>query len=402
MAPALRRALAVLLFGALCGLALWLRDLYPGVSGVQRDFLRLAPFVLGGVALAMALWFHRGRVALALGVLLAAYGAFSSLSVYGPAATVLSSGAALLVPINLALLGLLPERGLWTARGLIRLGLLGGQAGLLAWAVAHPQGALGELLQGPWTAPGSLPGTELAPASLGAYALGGVVLLGLWLYRGSPLDGGLLGALTATLPPLHTGGDGATTVVFWGLACLLLGVSLVQESYRLAFVDELTGLPGRRALEEQLQRMGPGVVVAMLDVDHFKKFNDRYGHQVGDQVLRKVAGHLSRMEGGGRAFRYGGEEFTVLFPGKSLEEAAEIMDRVRQRIAASGFRVRTPARSGGKQGPDHRGQGGGREVKVTVSVGLAGRGADRAGDVLQAADQLLYRAKRKGRNRVCR
>ncbi|MDP0971523.1 diguanylate cyclase, partial [Klebsiella pneumoniae] len=85
-----------------------------------------------------------------------------------------------------------------------------------------------------------------------------------------------------------------------------------------AFRDELTGLPGRRALNERTQRLGRNYVLAITDVDHIKRFNDTHGHDVGDQVLRLVASKLSKVNGGGRAYRYGGEEFAVVFAGKSL------------------------------------------------------------------------------------
>ena len=94
----------------------------------------------------------------------------------------------------------------------------------------------------------------------------------------------------------------------------ILIVASLQESHRLAFRDELTGLPGRRALDERLRALPGRYTVAMVDVDHFKKFNDTHGHDIGDQVLRLVGARLAEVGGGGIAYRYGGEEFSVLFP----------------------------------------------------------------------------------------
>src|SRR3990167_5951921 len=98
---------------------------------------------------------------------------------------------------------------------------------------------------------------------------------------------------------------------FMAAAGAIMLVSLLQESHRLAFRDELTGLPSRRALEEGLHGLGPAHAIAMVDVDHFKKFNDTHGHDIGDQVLRLVAAQLRKIGGGGKAYRYGGEEFTL-------------------------------------------------------------------------------------------
>src|SRR5207302_1408861 len=90
-----------------------------------------------------------------------------------------------------------------------------------------------------------------------------------------------------------------------------LTAALVEASYHMAYQDSLTGLPARRALNEALLRLGGHYSVAMIDVDHFKRINDRHGHDVGDQVLRIIAAKLAQVPGGGKAYRYGGEEFAV-------------------------------------------------------------------------------------------
>src|SRR5688572_474514 len=117
----------------------------------------------------------------------------------------------------------------------------------------------------------------------------------------------------------------------------ILIVSLLEESHRLAFRDPLTGLPGRRALEERLRSLGNRFAIAMVDVDHFKKFNDTHGHDIGDQVLKLVGARLAQVGGGGIAYRYGGEEFSVLFPGSSLEDAMPHLEAIRASI--EGYRL---------------------------------------------------------------
>ncbi|OAE50899.1 diguanylate cyclase [Achromobacter xylosoxidans] len=186
-----------------------------------------------------------------------------------------------------------------------------------------------------------------------------------------------------------------------------LCISLAHEGFHMAFRDELTGLPGRRALNERLQRMGRVYTLAMADVDHFKAFNDTHGHDVGDQVLRMVASQLRRVPGGGQAYRYGGEEFTLVFPGKTAAEAMPHLETVRRAIEAYQMRLRDkPARPKADQiGQRRRGGRGGRGVRplrVTVSIGVAERSdALRAPDaVIKAADQALYKAKDGGRNQV--
>lgn len=191
-------------------------------------------------------------------------------------------------------------------------------------------------------------------------------------------------------------------------ALTALCISLAHEGFHMAFRDELTGLPGRRALNERLQRMGRVYTLAMADVDHFKAFNDTHGHDVGDQVLRMVASQLRRVPGGGQAYRYGGEEFTLVFPGKTAAESMPHLEAVRRAIEAYQMRLRDkPARPKADQlGQRRRGARGGRNarpMRVTVSIGVAERGdALRAPEaVIKAADQALYKAKDGGRNQVC-
>jgi diguanylate cyclase (GGDEF)-like protein len=140
----------------------------------------------------------------------------------------------------------------------------------------------------------------------------------------------------------------------------------------------------------------------MVDVDHFKKFNDTYGHDAGDQVLRKVGRHLAAAPGGGRAFRYGGEEFTVVFAGLGKKEAEPYLEALRARIEEAGFSLRGVKRPKKKPKERRASPRGGKSVHVTVSIGLAecGEKFTTAAEVIAAADQALYRAKQAGRNQV--
>jgi GGDEF domain-containing protein len=145
--------------------------------------------------------------------------------------------------------------------------------------------------------------------------------------------------------------------------------------------------------------------VAMLDVDHFKRFNDTYGHDVGDQVLKMVARKILSVGGGGRAYRYGGEEFTVLFPGKKAADALPHLEAVRRAIEEYRLAIRGDDRpKDSKQGEGKRGsRKDTTEVSVTISIGVAESGDDQRStdEVMKAADKALYRAKSKGRNQVC-
>jgi len=185
---------------------------------------------------------------------------------------------------------------------------------------------------------------------------------------------------------------------------LMIAAAVSHEAYQMAFRDELTGLPGRRALNERMQRLGRNYVLAMTDVDHFKKFNDTHGHDVGDQVLRLVASKLSKVTGGGRAYRYGGEEFALVFAGKSIEECMPHLEAVREVIANYNIQLRNQDNrpQDDQQGRQRRGGTGAASVSVTISIGVSERLIDhRSPDaVLKSADQALYSAKGAGRNCV--
>ncbi|WP_396588205.1 diguanylate cyclase [Bermanella sp. R86510] len=181
--------------------------------------------------------------------------------------------------------------------------------------------------------------------------------------------------------------------LWMALACLW---SLTLESYFMAFVDELTGIAGRRAMEFKLKTMPKHYFLAMLDVDHFKKFNDTHGHQVGDDVLRTVAKLIVGTQGA-RAYRYGGEEFALIFPAGAADEIAAALEETRETIAQYPLYPKSQQRDKQK-----RGKGSERKpLHVTVSFGLAQQHKGEAyQDVIKRADLALYQAKKKGRNRV--
>ena len=220
-----------------------------------------------------------------------------------------------------------------------------------------------------------------------------------------PLPLGLAAALIAFFVAGSWATDAGTYAAFMTAAGAILVVALLQESHQLAFRDPLTGLPGRRALEERLRALGGNYAIAMVDVDHFKKFNDTHGHDIGDQVLKLVGGRLSQAAKGGVAYRYGGEEFSVLFPGASVDDAARELEEIRGAIEGYKMAVRSPDRpKQADEGAKRRGEGAPeKQLSVTVSIGVAGpKNGATPQHVIKAADEALYRAKQGGRNRVSR
>jgi diguanylate cyclase (GGDEF)-like protein/PAS domain S-box-containing protein len=188
--------------------------------------------------------------------------------------------------------------------------------------------------------------------------------------------------------------DGRLLAVVETLRDMTVQKEAQQALELLASKDPLTGLANRRAFDESLllewrraQRSAQPLALVMFDVDHFKAYNDTYGHQQGDACLRNVALAVAgaTLRAGDLVARYGGEEFVLVLPGTTLEGAAIVAERVRAAVENLAL--------------PHRGGDG----VVTASVGVAccvpGEGASSEA-LLAAADSALYRAKRAGRNRV--
>jgi diguanylate cyclase (GGDEF)-like protein len=189
--------------------------------------------------------------------------------------------------------------------------------------------------------------------------------------------------------------------VFSSFCTLFLLGGLYGLTWRRVYLDELTEIPGRRAFEESLRRLGKYYAIAMVDVDHFKHFNDRYGHQVGDQILRFIAARLKKVPFG-QAFRYGGEEFVLVMPGRRMRGIISLLNEVRRSIEESRFTIRGGNRPLQKPRRKDRPSGGRKQVAVTVSIGVARKGPlhPTPESVVKAADEALYRAKQMGRNRI--
>ena len=389
MIPALRPAFpaaAILLVAALA--ASLSPPLQPSLSG-----LRIAgPLAALTGAAVVSAWFNRGRAFVLAFSLLA--GCFAlDVSAAKPAYT----SIAILVPLNAILALSFAERGARFGR---------------AW---------------PWVA---LVVAEAATTFFLISSFPAWPFLDTWAFRSPPAPfvarlvfAGAVAAAVArawpTFSPVETGITGALVAFF--IACewvsapgpyavfmtasgVVLVIAVLQESHRMAFRDGLTGLPNRRALDDQLRALGGEYAIAMVDVDHFKAFNDTHGHATGDQVLRLVAARLAEVDGGGHAFRYGGEEFTVLFPGRTLAEAWPHLERVRASIENYKMVMRGEDRPKDREdGKRHRaGRASDKTLTVTVSIGIAapGKKHNTPQHVVLAADEALYRAKQGGRNRV--
>jgi diguanylate cyclase (GGDEF)-like protein len=371
---------------------------WPEASWLSEIAFPYTWVVLGAGALLASL-FRRSRV-VALCAILALLASVPPIETVDGADPLRAAGAMSLVALGI--LSLMGDRGVFSPLGLLQVGIAASLVGLgLFTAQSSPAS---------WTWLDTL----RAPGGFEPLAAPGIVFL--WagstavaalaaVRRSHPIERAFVG-VALTLGMAVGVLPGAALASFHiGAAGLLLTLAIVETSYSLAYRDELTGLPTRRALWQTFDSVGGTYSVAMIDIDHFKRFNDRHGHDVGDQVLKMVASRLAQVSGGGKAFRYGGEEFTVVFPGKSRDQALEPLEELRERIAASRFSVRRTGRPRKKpnRGPK-KSKRAPRQLSVKVSIGVAER-TDKTRNpesVIKAADKALYRAKKAGRNRVAK
>ena len=255
-----------------------------------------------------------------------------------------------------------------------------------------------------------LPSTLLDPARLGpngngvrdaqrvaneiARRLSGSYALPFTIAAPLEADGRILGALIFSRRQERDWSPADRALLSWStseLSAALARAFALEEAENQANIDALTGLPNRRYLEEILATIGPRrrsadrTGVLMIDIDHFKRLNDRYGHATGDDVLRAVSERISTtVRADDTPARYGGEEFAVLLRRATRDQAVEVAERIRAQI--SGI---PPSELG-------------LHEAVTVSIGVS-VGDVRSADVhslMESADRALYKAKRAGRDRV--
>ena len=383
-------------------------------SWADETGLRYLPWALLAAAGGLGLCFGQSRILLcAILIAVATYSVerflFREPALEAQASAVLL--ALLAVLPGMALLYLLGEKGLLTEHGALRIGIVLLGCMVTAWLPNHPD--ILDSLWGRYTPLLSVISEGIAlPKIVVAQLLVCVPLLFIGKQHESPLLGPMM-AITMLFFLLAMN----CRTTFWsesqqhgGLLLLTSGTgaaliwAVLEGAWRNANVDELTQLPARRALKHHLSRLGADCTIAILDIDHFKKVNDRYGHDVGDQVLRFVATHLQK-HAPGVAYRYGGEEFVIVCEGEDHNEHAEAIAALRESLGTLKFRLRGKARPRRRpESPDPGDRGSAGSIKITASVGVAisENGDLSPAELIKLADKALYRAKKAGRDRLSR
>lgn len=376
----------------------------------QLDFLLLQlPYILLALAALMALLSNHGLEAGITLSLLCAYWLIQSFlqsPLNSQPASQIFYLLTVLSPTLIITYALLPQSSYLQLQGLLAILL----TPLLVLVIAGLLAINQQLFLN--TATGALQngvgGGYLSALSWTLYFVAISLCLGLNLYQQQSIHNSLLGC---SLMSLITYGwiqlNSISAFMFSGMGLLLtvnLTVSLLQIGYR----DDLTQIGNRRALQQTAKTLRGPYSVAMVDADYFKKINDQFGHDLGDQALRAIASLLKQSADGGKPFRYGGEEFCLLFKGKTEQQVLDALEACRQAIANYDMVVRDkqqrPKKQ--KQGEPRRGASKRKSnLRLTVSIGVASSDKAAPGNsinpfeqVLKSADKALYRAKASGRN----
>jgi len=356
-------------------------------SKVPTFLLSIAPYVfyvLGIVVVFISWHFNRNRFLFVLFPLVLVYVGFEFLSPLK--ATLLFKYISILFPLHLLVFLLLSERGLFSLWGYIKIALVVAEIGAVFWLLESPSEKILQIYNLKIFTFSVYPLSDLSVV-VGLFILFTLVALVFFnhfiMYNTAFLT--ILISFFTTLYFIKT--KNALEFGFISIVLIIL-VLLIREAYRLAFYDELTSLPGRRALIEDMAKLGRKYSLAMCDIDHFKKFNDTYGHDTGDEVLKMVATKLGSVSGGGKAYRYGGEEFTILFPSKDVDESYIHADTLRDKIAKTPFMVRNKKNE--------------KKIFINISVGIVQNSKNDKDPfaTMKRADNALYKAKKAGRNTV--
>ncbi|WP_127470951.1 GGDEF domain-containing protein [Thiomicrorhabdus aquaedulcis] len=354
--------------------------------------LSYTPYVLGVFVLFISIWFNRAQplwlmfsIVLLNGVLdIFVPGQAQSLS-----SEILLPVLMVLLPLNVLVWLSLPEKGLYNVGMNITVGgLFLAQVVGVYWVLNTLPFELIAVISAPiiQSTQGVINLTFVGAIS---FLLTGF-LLSLKLRRSQPvkvLNHTALVVLLLLALALNQFYQPGQLALLSSVAALMILLALIFDAHHIAYVDELTGLKSRRALFESFMGLGKQYAIAMVDIDHFKRFNDTYGHDVGDEVLKRVAHGLATVKGA-KVYRYGGEEFTVVFKGKHVAMAEAEMNRLREALEQAPLEFMSQEEYVTTQ------------VTMSVGIALAQSHLNAPQAVLKKADEALYLAKQSGRNLV--
>jgi len=361
-------------------------------------YARLVAYTAG---FALAWRFRRSRVAaVLLGLFMMDLLLRPSSSAFQPGEGSIWDASGVLFLFFMPVVAAMKDRGVSSHRGVIQVAIvLAGLAGaLLFWAVRP------ELLS--WTWQGFLPwdlsvvGVSDAALVVGLFAV--LLTGGFAIVRRHRLDKGFFFIAVMLLLALRGGSDSVESTIYLTMAALILIVNVFEKLYAFSALDDVTGLPTRRALRREVKEAGNCYALAFVGVDHYNDLYDRYGRDTSDRVVKKVAMHLGKTSVTGRVFRYGNEEFAVLYSGRGRDEVLGDLEMLRADVEDFRFALRPKAHANGKSAATNYPA---VRWSLTVSVGVAERGEKKGlsasyAAIARAARGALHRGQKAGGNIV--
>ncbi|WP_087016441.1 GGDEF domain-containing protein [Thaumasiovibrio subtropicus] len=364
-------------------LGLTFLHVYP-MPSYESGIFHIIPSLMIGMTAIMAAVFHKPKLFFAMLLLFANYALLEAVHDYlAPELLAVTTGLSIYITnINLIALDSKPKRRILSKTGALYGLVLILQMGWGALVIGHLADAPNPETTLIWIPRIYSQHCSALNIFFGVTAMSYMF----WRFKRSPSVSRLAlftCAMTINATPLVWSNPLSFSLMY--TLCALLTCSiLVNHSRVLAYRDMLTGVGSRRALDAALQHTYGTFTIAMLDIDHFKSINDKYGHDGGDIVLEEMGKVLKSSLQKAATFRYGGEEFAILFYGHSREQCFETLERLRKRI--SHLSVELPTN---------------HHLRITASIGLADSlDSEDAEAVLRNADRALYRAKHAGRNQV--
>ncbi|MDG6772824.1 GGDEF domain-containing protein [Thiomicrorhabdus sp. ZW0627] len=377
----------------LSGFAIWQASSIQSWPLGWQSLLFYAPYAVAGIGAFISVFLNRMQAVLLLvsvSIVVLALSYFVPTQLTDPSMQVVFPLLSVLLPLNLLLWVLVPEKGVkHNVYNLLLLGGFAAQAAGIYWVMQNMPVEFVTHLTTPVSIDPTFPIKVPMVGSVVILLVANILVIRLaMMHKAKVLDVVVLFVLVLMAYGLNQPGEYGVLEWMATISGLMIMLSLVFDAHKIAYTDELTGMAGRRALFESFMGLTRKYTVVMIDIDHFKKFNDTYGHDIGDLVLRTVSRVLNGVGSGGKAFRFGGEEFTVLFVGKTPEQVRPVMDALRKEVEQTNLSFK------------HNGKE--TSTKVTVSMGVAQKTKEMKTpeEVIKAADQALYQAKELGRNRV--
>ncbi|MGI6085371.1 MAG: GGDEF domain-containing protein [Acetivibrionales bacterium] len=392
----MRKVLGVLAPIAVILVAWALAAKMPFSSDATQSLIRVIPYVIALLAIFMSVWYQNSNSFYLVCFILVSYIYISISQEHLPMLKETVTMLSILLPVNTVWLSFSKERGVFSAYGRNKAIIILIQ---LIWVFINIMGK------------SKIPYTQNMPqvylginaAAVVIYILAVGILLSCYILKKQYMNFIHVSVLITSIISFYFSNRILLVAIFTTAIFVIMVIAMFDVSYSLAFYDTLTGVLSRRALEQELLKLGNRkYAIAIVDLDFFKKINDQYGHDIGDEVLKMVASIISKTLKKVKVFRYGGEEFVALFTGRGYNEIASDLEYLRKTIERRPFVVRSKNRPTERPDKIVKHVTVREKINITVSIGSAQKTdlMKTSYDVIKKADEALYKSKNSGRNRV--